>query len=166
MVCFEELLVSLQSDYPELKFRPGYKFKFRPPRTIYYELPLTQNQAQADQNYSNKVQAQDNKALKAQYYNDNEYNNYCLQLLHEAGHALLKHRDFATDLDRVKMECAAWQKAQELCNIYNIEYDEDFAEAELDSYRDWLHQRSTCKTCGLTCYQTPDGKYHCPMCEM
>lgn len=142
MMHMEELLASLQADYPNLKFRAGYKFKFRPPRTIYYESP-------------------DAVGLKS-----SAYNNCRLQLLHEVGHALLGHRDFFTDLERVKMECAAWQKAEELCAKYQIEYDDDFAEAELDSYRDWLHQRSTCKACGLTCYQTTDGEYHCPMCEM
>lgn len=88
-----------------------------------------------------------------------------LQLLHEVGHAVLGHRDFGTDPERLRMERAAWDKARELCTIYNILYDEEFVEASLDTYRDWLHQRSKCPKCGLTRYQTADGKYHCPRCE-
>ena len=47
----------------------------------------------------------------------------------------------------------------------DILFDEDFIETELDTYRDWLHQRSKCKKCGLTRYQTRDGVYHCPFCD-
>jgi lipopolysaccharide biosynthesis regulator YciM len=35
----------------------------------------------------------------------------------------------------------------------------------LDTYRDWLHRRSACPECGLTRYQTVDGRWHCPGCE-
>ncbi len=97
-----------------------------------------------------------------------EYESYRaeLQLLHELGHALLLHKDFTTDPERLKMEREAWEKARELAEQYNIYYDEEFVEEELDSYRDWLHQRSRCKECGLTRYQTKDGVYHCPNCEV
>lgn len=145
MMQMEDLLAALQQDYPDLKFRVGHKFKFRPPRMIYYELPCANLAA-------------DPKSTV--------YNNYRLQLLHEVGHALLGHRDFRTDLERLKMECAAWWQAQELCHHYQVVYDEEFAESEIDTYRDWLHRHSICKTCGLTCYQGADGQYHCPLCEL
>lgn len=137
MMQFEVFLARLKKDYPKLKFRVGTKFMFRPPRTIIYVEPGI----------------------------DTFLAGYFLQFLHEIGHALLGHRDFRTDSERVKMECEAWQKARELCDIYDIAYDEEFAEAELDTYRDWLHQKSLCKDCGLTRYQTVDGAYHCPFCE-
>ena len=91
--------------------------------------------------------------------------DFTLLFLHELGHALLGHTAFKTDIDRVKMESAAWNKAKSLCKEFDIPYDEDFAEDQLDTYRNWLHSKSLCKKCGLTRYQTPDGKYHCPHCE-
>ncbi|MBR3122378.1 hypothetical protein IKF28_02975 [Candidatus Saccharibacteria bacterium] len=88
-----------------------------------------------------------------------------LLLLHEVSHAVLKHRDFKTNIERLKMESEAWEKAKELANKYKIEVDEDFIQDELDTYRDWLHKKSRCPKCGLTRFQTPDGLYHCPRCE-
>lgn len=88
-----------------------------------------------------------------------------LLLLHELGHALLSHRNFETDAKRLKMELAAWNKARELADFYGVFFDEELMESELDTYRNWLDTRSRCPTCGLTCFQSPDGKYHCPKCE-
>ena len=88
-----------------------------------------------------------------------------LLLLHELGHALSGHKNFGTDIERMKMEVEAWEKAKEIAPKYRISIDEDMIQGELDTYRDWLHSRSKCKKCGLTCYQTPDGEYHCPRCE-
>lgn len=86
-------------------------------------------------------------------------------LLHELGHATLGHRDFNTDVDRLKMEVAAWEASKKIAQKYQIEIDEDLIQDELDTYRDWLHTKSKCKKCGLTRYQTTDGAYHCPKCE-
>lgn len=94
---------------------------------------------------------------------DEEYSP--LLLLHEMGHAILGHRSFRTDVGRVKMERAAWEKARELCDKYGVLYDEEIVERELDTYRDWLDQKSRCPSCGLTRFQTPDGEYHCPRCD-
>ena len=88
-----------------------------------------------------------------------------LLLLHELGHATLGHRNFSTDVKRLKMEAEAWKKAQELAEQYGAEWDEEMAQNELDTYRDWLHKKSRCPKCGLTRFQTPDGEYHCPRCE-
>lgn len=88
-----------------------------------------------------------------------------LLTLHEVSHAICKHRDFKMDVDRLKMEVQAWEKARELANRYNIEYNEELVQRELDTYRDWLHQKSRCPICGLTRFQTPDSQYHCPSCE-
>ena len=56
------------------------------------------------------------------------------------------------------------EKAKELCIIYNVQYDEEFVEMKMDSYRDWLHMRSKCPKCGLTRFQSENGKYVCPGC--
>ena len=69
------------------------------------------------------------------------------------------------DVERLKMEVQAWDKTRELANHYNVEYDEELVQRELDTYRDWLHQKSRCPICGLTRFQTPDSRYHCPRCE-
>ena len=86
-------------------------------------------------------------------------------LLHELGHALSLHRDFDTGAKRLKMEVEAWEKAKGLAPKYGVTIDEEMVEDELDTYREWLHKKSRCKKCGLTCFQTPDGEYHCPRCE-
>ena len=91
--------------------------------------------------------------------------NFAQLILHELGHATLGHRTFTTDLERLKMECAAWEQARVLAKTYNISLSEDIIEQELDTYRNWLHHKSACKKCGLTRYQTRDGRYHCPHCD-
>ena len=125
-------LQRIESDFPNLVFREGHKFTFRPPKTI--------------------------------IIGPSEENDEML-LLHEVGHAISGHRDFDTDIRRLKMEVEAWEKARELAPIYNIVIDEDAIEDELDTYRDFLHKKSRCPECGLTRFQTPDGNYHCPRCE-
>lgn len=89
-----------------------------------------------------------------------------LLFLHEVSHALCKHKSFKMDVDRLKMENEAWDKARELAKKYGLAMDEEIIQEELDTYRDWLHQKSRCPRCDLTRYQTPDGLYHCPRCEM
>ena len=89
-----------------------------------------------------------------------------LLLLHEVAHAVLRHKTFRLDAERLKMETAAWDKATELAKIYGIEIDEDFVQNQLDTYRDWLHKKSRCPKCGLTRFQTPDGQYSCPRCDI
>ncbi len=88
-----------------------------------------------------------------------------LLFLHEVGHAILGHRTFGTEVERLKMEVAAWEKARELTNLYGVEFDEEKMQEELDTYRDYLHAKSRCPRCGLTRYVTPDGEFHCPRCE-
>ena len=110
--------------------------------------------------------------------------NFALLTLHELGHALCKHKDYTVDIQRVKIESEAWEMAKTVLLKYRDlayntrgevldeklaeivpEWDEDFVQEKLDTYRDWLHAKSRCKKCGLTGYQTEDGKYHCPRCE-
>lgn len=88
-----------------------------------------------------------------------------LLTLHELSHAICKHKSFRIDVERLKMEVEAWEKAKELASSYHIEVDEELIQQELDTYRDWLHQKSRCPKCGLTRYQTMDRQYHCPLCE-
>ena len=87
-----------------------------------------------------------------------------LLLLHELGHYLLKQYDYASDIELLRIESAAWQQAKQLCATYNVEWDEDFAEDRLDSYRNWLHANSLCPSCQISGYQDTNGLYHCPLC--
>lgn len=87
-----------------------------------------------------------------------------LLLLHELGHYLLKQYDYTSDIELLRIESAAWQQAKQLCATYNVEWDEDFAEDRLDSYRNWLHANSLCPNCQISGYQDTNGLYHCPLC--
>lgn len=89
-----------------------------------------------------------------------------LLLLHEIGHVLIGNYDFKTEVGRLKIEVMAWEKAKELAATYKVAIDEDLIENELDTYRNWLHQKSRCPNCGLTRFQTPDGVFHCPQCDV
>ncbi len=165
---FSELLEQLESDYPELKFRAGKRFYYRAPRLITYEQVYELNAngkcdvakagSRCEQNKNGENLPQWQEVVDEQKYGE-------LQLLHEVGHAVLKHRDFRTDVERLKMERAAWEKARALAERYGVEYDEEFVEAEMDTYRDWLYKRSKCPQCGATRYQNTRGEYHCPLCE-
>ena len=88
-----------------------------------------------------------------------------LLVLHELSHAICKHKGFKTDVERLKMENQAWERARELAPLYDIEINEELIQSELDTYRDWLHQKSRCPVCGLTRFQASDSRYHCPRCE-
>ena len=91
--------------------------------------------------------------------------NFALLTLHELSHAILKHKDYEDDVQLIKIESRAWQEAKILCKTYTVNWDEDFAQNKLDSYRDWLHQRSLCPNCLITGYQDQRQTYHCPLCH-
>lgn len=86
------------------------------------------------------------------------------QLLHETGHALLNHRAFDRDITLLAMERDAWQKASEIAPCYGVILEENTIETALDSYRDWLHSRSTCPKCSTTGVQSTKNSYTCPAC--
>lgn len=136
-------LNELSSEFPQFNFIPSTRFKWKPEKSIYLDVKTPAPPL-----------------------------NFYLQTLHELGHALSNHKDYKTAIKRLKMESEAWERARELIKThgnwqkkYGIYFDEDFAEAELDTYRDWLHTKSKCKTCGLARFQTKDGKWHCPNCD-
>ena len=85
-------------------------------------------------------------------------------LLHEVGHAQLTHEDFSTDIELLKMEVAAWEEAKELAQKYCLDIDEDYVQSCIDSYRDWLHLRSTCPSCYNRSLQSSRTTYHCLNC--
>lgn len=86
-------------------------------------------------------------------------------LLHEAGHALMEHRKYYSDIELVQMELEAWEKAQMLASDLHITIDPDHIEDCLDSYRDWLYKRSLCPDCRLCGIQTTQSTYRCLFCH-
>ncbi len=86
-------------------------------------------------------------------------------LLHEVGHALLDHTKYFSDIELVKIEVEAWNKAEELASDLDIEIDEDHIQDCLDSYRDWLHKRSLCPDCDLSGVQVNTKTYVCIFCH-
>ena len=91
--------------------------------------------------------------------------NFRLLLLHELSHALLGHFSYSKSLERLQIERDAWAKTRELCEQFSVNFDEDVAESELNTYRDWLHQKTLCKTCGLSCLEVNSESLYCPFCQ-
>jgi hypothetical protein len=85
-------------------------------------------------------------------------------LLHETAHALLGHSGYSCDLELLLLEVIAWEKAKELAASYAVAIDEDHIQDCLDTYRDWLHRRSTCPTCHTVSTQVSQHEYHCYNC--
>lgn len=88
-------------------------------------------------------------------------------LLHETAHGQLGHHEYVRDVTLLKMEREAWQHAKDILGVkYGVVIVEDNIEEALDTYRDWLHARSTCPQCGATGLQTGrEGRYKCPACS-
>lgn len=86
------------------------------------------------------------------------------QLLHEVGHALSKHCYYESGVHLIRIESEAWHKAQVLAEKYGLVIDQDHIESSLDSYRDWLHLRSTCPQCQSVSLETKLNHYHCFNC--
>lgn len=86
-------------------------------------------------------------------------------LLHELGHALLGHKEYTRDVQLIELEQEAWAYAKgHLSSRYGISMNEELIEEALNSYRDWLHARSTCPTCTSTGIQTKEKIYSCMVC--
>lgn len=97
------------------------------------------------------------------YYNPSE--NDGSLLLHELAHAVLGHADYKRDVELLAMERMAWDKVKELAPQYNLAIDDDFVQDNLDTYRDWLHARSTCPNCGSSGMQIKIQIFSCPSCR-
>ena len=118
------------------------------------------------------------------YKSDDDSKTGVWSLLHESGHAILNHTNYYSDLELVKLEVEAWEKAKELArelgvrgtryeeaakkqknNPVLITIDEDHIQDCLDSYRQWLHKRSLCPDCHLSSIQTDEHTYTCIFCH-
>ena len=88
-----------------------------------------------------------------------------LLLLHELSHATLGHREYRRDIELLAMDTAAWETAKQHAETYTIRSNEDVIQDHLDTYRDWLHARSSCPNCTANGYQTEKSVYACPACS-
>lgn len=100
------------------------------------------------------------------YYDSKELGSKegLFQLFHEVGHALSGHKTYSSGIELLKFESEAWQKARELAEEYNLNISPKQIERCLDSYRDWLHVRSTCPSCETIALEVEANQYHCFNC--
>lgn len=128
-------LPQLASDFPQVTFQEADYFCWSAPQQrIYYKAEALTNP-------------------KAFYH-----------LLHELGHALRAHTTYGSGIQLIKLEAEAWQAAQEIAKRYQLHIKSSLIESCLDSYRDWLHLRSTCPTCQSIATEHQPYHYHCFNC--
>ncbi len=132
----DKLITELKDRFPKLKFAPGRQFSWSPETGEIIYKPS----------------AKGRQAIWS--------------LLHETGHALLRHQSYKADFELLRLEVEAWQRARQLASDLSIIIDEDHIEDCLDSYRDWLYKRSICPTCSTKCLQQGDFvHYRCFNCH-
>jgi ribosomal protein RSM22 (predicted rRNA methylase) len=133
---YNQLLSRLRHDHPDIVFCPGEVFMWSPREsTVYYPTADKMN------------------------------TKFCYSLLHEAGHALLKHDKFSSDINLVQIERAAWDKAVELAGKYELDIPDAHIELCIGTYRDWLHARAMCPNCHQCGLQTSKRAYKCIFCQ-
>ena len=97
-------------------------------------------------------------------YYDPSATNQAIFLLHELSHAILGHSSYDQDIQLLSMERQAWDHTTSLAPTYNVIIDDEIVQSNLDSYRDWLHSRSTCPKCSANGLQIDKSIYKCPAC--
>jgi predicted RNA-binding Zn-ribbon protein involved in translation (DUF1610 family) len=130
----KKLITQLKKDYPDLQFVAGDVFSWSSQQQTVF------------------------------YVSDRDNQSAVWSLLHEVGHATLNHTNYHNDFALLQMEVAAWTAAKELADRYGHKIDEDHIQDCLDTYRDWLHQRSSCPTCSNVSLQKDARTYQCFNC--
>jgi hypothetical protein len=102
---------------------------------------------------------------KTVIYEASGNNRSSWSLLHEVGHAIACHESYSTDVSLLQKETEAWAKAIEIAPKYNITIDDNHVQDCLDTYRDWLHKRSTCPHCDGHGLQQSKTLYRCFNCQ-
>lgn len=96
-------------------------------------------------------------------YNDNNSDDI-QYLFHELSHAILGHTNYDTDIELLVMERQAWDSAKKLAKKYGLQVSDELIQSNLDSYRTWLHNRSSCPYCESNGLQINVKTYKCPEC--
>lgn len=104
-------------------------------------------------------------ADKTVYYVAHDDQRALWTLLHESGHAALGHATYDSDFNLLMLEVAAWEHAKQLAAAVQVRIDDNHVQDCLETYRDWLHQRSTCPRCGIRCFQQDARHYFCHNCQ-
>lgn len=86
-------------------------------------------------------------------------------LLHETAHGILGHTDYRGDVELLHIERQAWNEAIELGKSYGVDISEELIEDALDTYRNWLHERSLCPNCHQNGVQQTRNTYICLVCN-
>jgi hypothetical protein len=86
-------------------------------------------------------------------------------VLHELAHAILGHSNYSNDFELLKMEADAWDMASHIGHRYGVEVSANHIQNCLDTYRDWLHRRSTCPNCEMHVLQKDSSSYYCFNCQ-
>lgn len=130
------LLKKLKTAYPQLSFQAGADFQWDfAAQTITYP-----------------------KATKADAWS--------AHLLHEVAHALLGHQNYDRDIELIAKERDAWSYARnQLADLYGVGVETHTIETAMNSYRDWLHERSTCPECNASGIETSKHTYTCVACR-
>lgn len=129
------LIAKLRKDYPQFKFKAGDEEHWSP------------------------------KAKTITYNIDQNNAQLSYGILHELSHALLNHSTYHSDFELLKLESEAWELASKIGRKYGIEINEDHIQNCLDTYRDWLHRRSSCPKCGTHVLQKDASCYQCFNCH-
>lgn len=132
----KSFLGELKRDYPNLKFKRGLQ-----------------------ENWSAKT-------MTVTYNHRQPIDQLKCSLMHEVAHALLEHKNYTSDFELLKMEAEAWELAAKLGTKYGLKIDDQHIQNCLDTYRDWLHKRSLCPTCGIHVIQQSPSIYKCFNCQM
>lgn len=127
---------ALLNSFPNISFQQGKTFSWSPRKQVVYYDPLQITTPHGS-----------------------------LALLHEIGHAKLKHSNYRLDIELINMEVAAWAEARKYAQALNIEVDEDHIEDCLETYRLWLFKRSRCPECSNTSIQQNQRTYRCFLCS-
>lgn len=132
----DELLARLKELFPELNFTPGSEFYWSPETGEIF------------------------------YESGKGGSKAVWSLLHETGHALSGHKSYRADLELLRLEIDAWERARQVADELGVRIDEDHIQNSLDTYRDWLFKRSICPSCGTKCLQQGDYvHYRCFNCH-
>lgn len=86
-------------------------------------------------------------------------------LLHELSHSLLGHSSYSGDVELLLKEVAAWERACELAFAYKLKIEGYYIQDCLDTYRDWVHRRSSCPICDVQGVQQSERLYQCLNCQ-
>ncbi len=132
----QSLLAELENRFPDLRFTAGPQFSWSPE--------------------TGEIVYKDGAAGQKAVWS----------LLHETGHALLDHHSYKADIELLRLEVDAWERASQLANDLGVKIDNNHIQNCLDTYRDWLYKRSICPECGTKSLQQGDYvHYRCFNCH-